>query len=229
MTGLAWDSATADVKDKSIPCPSCQSQLSVPWTAMSEPTKAVTDASLPGIIDGMLSTGTGYCDKDLSAPCPSCKTVITHERLRAGKFCADVRELLANDTPMSGTMLGTDGLPDRAFGQRDVLFKYVTQPPNNILRDGLGAKMLASTKSEGDGFGESMEAVRDIIEAAMQDKAYMRKVRGSASHRLTRAEKIGIRRMMSRYWDNSSPFALDLVGAVVRQGSFIEKMHNIDW
>ncbi|TKA56758.1 hypothetical protein B0A55_11287, partial [Friedmanniomyces simplex] len=37
------------------------------------------------------------------------------------------------------------------------------------------------------------------------------------------------RRMMSRYWENSSPFALDLVGAVVRQGSFIEKMHNIDW
>ncbi len=32
-----------------------------------------------------------------------------------------------------------------------------------------------------------------------------------------------------RYWDNSSPFALDLVGAVIRQGSFIEKMHNIDW
>ena len=47
--------------------------------------------------------------------------------------------------------------------------------------------------------------------------------------RLVRGEKIGVRRMMSRYWENSSPFALDLVGAVLRQGSFIEKMHNIDW
>ena len=35
--------------------------------------------------------------------------------------------------------------------------------------------------------------------------------------------------MMSRYWENSSPFAIDLVGAVIRQGSFVEKMHHIDW
>ncbi len=34
---------------------------------------------------------------------------------------------------------------------------------------------------------------------------------------------------MSRYWENSSVFALDLVGAVIRQGTFIEKMHSIDW
>ncbi|KAK3676397.1 hypothetical protein LTR78_003673 [Recurvomyces mirabilis] len=229
MTGLKWDSASSDVKDKSIVCPSCQSQLSVPWTAMSEPTRAVTESTLPDIIDGMLSTGTGYCDKDLLASCPSCKTTVTHERLRAGKFCSDIKKLLNNDTPMGGTMLGTSGLPGKAAGQRDILFKYVTLPPNNILRDGLGGKLLASTKAEGDGFSESMQGIRDVIEAATQDKAYMRKVRGSASHRLTRAEKIGIRRMMSRYWDNSSPFALDLVGAVVRQGSFIEKMHNIDW
>ncbi len=35
--------------------------------------------------------------------------------------------------------------------------------------------------------------------------------------------------MMSRYWENSSIFAIDLVGAVIRQGAFIEKMHAIDW
>lgn len=35
--------------------------------------------------------------------------------------------------------------------------------------------------------------------------------------------------MMSRYWENSSIFALDLIGAVIRQGTFIEKMHSIDW
>ena len=35
--------------------------------------------------------------------------------------------------------------------------------------------------------------------------------------------------MLSRYWENSSPFALDLVGAVLRQGVFVQKMHDIDW
>ncbi|KAI9924749.1 hypothetical protein MW887_006605 [Aspergillus wentii] len=43
------------------------------------------------------------------------------------------------------------------------------------------------------------------------------------------ADRMTFRRMMSRYWDNESPFALDLVGAVIRQGSFIQKMDNIDW
>lgn len=35
--------------------------------------------------------------------------------------------------------------------------------------------------------------------------------------------------MMSRYWNNRSVFGIDLVGAVTRQGTFIEKMHNIGW
>lgn len=36
--------------------------------------------------------------------------------------------------------------------------------------------------------------------------------------------------MMARYWDNSSEiFALDLVGAVIRQGTFVQKMDRIDW
>ena len=34
---------------------------------------------------------------------------------------------------------------------------------------------------------------------------------------------------MSRFWNNPGPFALDLVGAVIRQGSFTEKMAGIDW
>lgn len=34
---------------------------------------------------------------------------------------------------------------------------------------------------------------------------------------------------MSRYWENFSPFALDLCGAVMRQGIFAEKMCKLDW
>lgn len=35
--------------------------------------------------------------------------------------------------------------------------------------------------------------------------------------------------MMAHYWENFSPFALDLAGAVLRQGVFTAKMHQIDW
>jgi hypothetical protein len=40
---------------------------------------------------------------------------------------------------------------------------------------------------------------------------------------------ISFRKMMSRFWPNPSPFALDLVGAVILQGSFIGKLAVIDW
>ena len=68
-----------------------------------------------------------------------------------------------------------------------------------------------------------------MIQLALKDKGYLQKIRGIATPRMSRGEKVAIRKMMSRYWDNSCSFALDLVGAVIRQGSFVEKMHNIDW
>jgi hypothetical protein len=35
--------------------------------------------------------------------------------------------------------------------------------------------------------------------------------------------------MMSRYWENPSIFALELGGAVIRQGVFVDKMRSLDW
>lgn len=71
--------------------------------------------------------------------------------------------------------------------------------------------------------------IRAEIEHFLKDTSHIKLVNHSRSRILKRAERIAVRRMMSRYWDNSSIFALDLVGAVIRQCSFIEKMHSIDW
>lgn len=70
--------------------------------------------------------------------------------------------------------------------------------------------------------------IRTQIEKGLGDKEMLEKARGGIFPP-SREEKAAIRKMMSRYWSNSSMFALDLVGAVIRQGSFIEKMHAIDW
>lgn len=76
----------------------------------------------------------------------------------------------------------------------------------------------------------TVDKIRKLIEEAIANTSVVRKVNQSTfTSTLRRTEKIATRRMMSRYWENSSIFALDLVGAVVRQGSFIEKMHAIDW
>lgn len=76
----------------------------------------------------------------------------------------------------------------------------------------------------------SLNSVRNLLERGLEDKKLLRKVKGSYYHGKPKLEeKVAVRRMMSRYWNNSSMFALDLTGAVIRQGSFIEKMHALDW
>lgn len=67
-----------------------------------------------------------------------------------------------------------------------------------------------------------VESIRDEIEQEIQKKALSRT-------RLTTKQRVAVRKMMSNYWDNSSPFSINLIGAVIRQGTFIEKMHSIDW
>ncbi|KAL8800370.1 MAG: hypothetical protein Q9182_005225 [Xanthomendoza sp. 2 TL-2023] len=78
-----------------------------------------------------------------------------------------------------------------------------------------------------------MNDVREMIEDGLEDKEVLRAIFQKAHAKpwlkSSREEKFALRRMMSRYWSNSSMFAVDLVGAVIRQGTFIEKMHAIDW
>ena len=79
----------------------------------------------------------------------------------------------------------------------------------------------------------SVTKVSDIkskFEAVFQKLGTLQKAQGTVSRaRVYRDERIAIRKMMGCYWGNGSMFSMDLVGAVIRQGSFVEKMHAIDW
>nr|POE65285.1 glycine-rich domain-containing protein 2 [Quercus suber] len=232
MTGRPWKNV-AESDSILLNCPDCLAETEIRWTTCPVPIErhtATTFKAISEILDRKLSEGAGFCDKDLLADCPSCDNRITHESLKAGKFLRDVDSLLERRLPMGGTILGMWGIPGEVAGQKDATFQGFTEFPNNLLLAGLGKDFVSTRKLIRDAQGDlSMEGVRSSIENASQDRTYMRKVRSSVSSRLQRSEKIALRRMMSRYWENSSTFALDLVGAVVRQGSFIEKMHGIDW
>lgn len=69
----------------------------------------------------------------------------------------------------------------------------------------------------------TMNDVRKIIEDGLEAKVVLRmafqKVHARALLKGSREERFAVRKMMSRYWSNSSMFALDLVGAVIRQGN----------
>ena len=103
--------------------------------------------------------------------------------------------------------------------------------PNRLIKLGLSSSLLECTDVQ-QNKTTTVNEIRTELETALLNRSLVQKATQRAFSRtgkLLRGERVAVRRMMSRYWDNSSVFALDLVGAVIRQGSFIEKMSSIDW
>ena len=234
-TGLPWDNL-ADNELKIVHCPFCNEKKSVEWTqcgnhALKGPGEGFrSHEALLDAVDDCMGKGRGFCDPGFSSTCGKCKYHYTHERLRVGKFVTDVQRLLDNDIPMGGTVFGDKGIPWQAFGETDRNMSWIDRTPNELVKTKLSPGIMAvNNVKRVKSSHESLNDIRELMEIIMNNKNDMREVRGSGSHNMMRFERVAIRRMMSRYWDNSSPFAMDLVGAVIRQGQFVEKMHNIDW
>ncbi|SMQ53689.1 unnamed protein product [Zymoseptoria tritici ST99CH_3D7] len=227
LTSQSWDSLAPDTAQESfkvVPCPSCCARNSVPWTIVDQSRsypfyKLTEDMHDKDILlkntDEIVSSGSGYCDKGFYHVCNYCGTLFDHEHLRAARILNDIGLLRDQDLPMRGTLLGVKGIPWRAFGVKDDALDEFNVP----LRRELGFHLR-------DKKAPSMNRLRQDLEAAFKDRAIMRV---SLDLPAPKTIKISVRKTMARYWDNSSAFALDLNGAVIRQGSFIEKMHNIDW
>lgn len=209
-----------DQDSKTFTCGKCSRAMSVPWTAGS------------GYIEKQseFAAGFGFADKDFAARCEDCKTYYNHDVLRVEKFRRDVSLIWEQDCPLPGTVTSVEGLLPVCRADTDVLQCY---SPNWLM--GPARFCYLETAWELSTYPEdapTMQTVRNGLEKALSDIAVQAQLIVArrykpAKHKLR--EKFAMRRMMSRYWYNSSPFALDLVGAVIRQGSFIEKMHNIDW
>ena len=209
-TGLRWNNIEDDNHKKLI-CPTCAATISVLWTE-----NAIWLSS------NEMNRGTGYVDAGFITACTNCETPLCHDFLRVQKFKNDMQLCIRSDLPMPGTVLSNDGKPEppqiyRPNGPNNYF-------PNLILKGGLDetlSPILANPES-------TIDEVKSVIEKAIGDRLFLATIKG-VRLRLLPKERVAVRRMMSRYWYNSSPFALDLAGAVIRQGSFVEKMHNIDW
>lgn len=233
-TGYAWNSLH-DPPNLTLECPGCSRSLSVPWTTCTAGS-IWTDRS--GV------TGQGFSERQFRVRCASCNVAVDHELLRAQKFRRDTQRLLLKDVPMPGTILSIDGKNARDcpseiqthtefhLGRPELSNQDKHEPklfPNRLIKNWLAKTIVAETDPRLSP-SATVDKIRKLIEEAIADHSIVRKVNQSTfPNRLQRTEKIATRRMMSRYWENSSIFALDLVGAVIRQSSFIEKMHAIDW
>ncbi|KAL5313115.1 hypothetical protein ACEPPN_019542 [Leptodophora sp. 'Broadleaf-Isolate-01'] len=223
-TGRAWDNID-DVDIKHIMCPRCSAGCDIPWTTCGLPENNI-DTWQRGLF------GKGFGEADFSFYCQSCGGEINHDALRVAKFKKDAEMLLLRDWPMGGTILhGKSGVP-RSIPDTD-WNSFGGTFPNRLVKRELRTKIVELLpRYAGRGYN-SMTDVRSMIETAISNPDVVRKInRKLATGRggkCTPEDRLAIRKMMARYWDNSKPFSMDLGGAVIRQGTFIDKMHGLDW
>lgn len=108
--------------------------------------------------------------------------------------------------------------------------KYGVTFPNRLVASVIKNQILALLSENPDLDKKlTMKDVRDIIESGIEALIKAGSKPGHVKPNVSPGERLAIRKMMSRYWENSSIFALELGGAVLRQSIFVEKMHKIDW
>lgn len=184
--------------------------------------------------------GQGYGDGDLKHQCQKCSLLLTHDVLRLSKFYLDTKLLATQDQAMPGTIIDPkSGLPKLVSKDNDDrLF------PSRLIRRGLLVEIAETLKPGAvtTGPGASMSLVKDLVENAtaeytsgktlrrVDDKRGLSKLKDVATpKKLSLAARRQTRKMMSRYWQNWSFAALDLSGAILRQGVFSEKMCKVSY
>ncbi|PGH30144.1 hypothetical protein GX50_07078 [[Emmonsia] crescens] len=214
MAGIPWDNIL-DSPAKLIKCPGCLTTIQAEWE--SKEWKLDT-------LESPFKHSDGYADKDFRKICPNCSLVILHSTLQVGQFRHDMARLQLYQTPMPGTLLSLNGLPKNTKHERHENM----QLPNKIISKVLHNNLLDQTDFYKNPTA-TIETIRDYFEYSFKKERRLYAPAELPSPPGTRQENIAFRRLLSRYWGNSLIFGLDLVGAVIRQGTFITKMDTIGW
>ncbi|KAI1313986.1 hypothetical protein F5Y03DRAFT_380844 [Xylaria venustula] len=218
-TARKWDNVDDSFIKTLPPCLTCGTRNGVPWT-----TCGMAEGSQdrpPSLI------GLGYGDAEFSTSC-TCGMKLTRDYLEVSKLITDVKALVAHGQPMPGTILDNKtGMAEQLPQPGATKDRYQRTFPNRLIRYNLRTQLYDPPPA-------SMDNVRRIIERGLADPEVIRRaesvpVTNRKRYRLGQGARVHVRKMMSRYWGNSSPFALELGGAVVRQGIFTEKMYKMDW
>jgi hypothetical protein len=205
-----------DPPTKQVNCPCCGRLNYVPWTK-----------PFLGTLSEPFRFNQGYADDAFTDICVGCQHVIDHGRLKVAKFRKDLEATLYENLPMPGSFTNLQGIPEGSSTEtnhgalRDMLF------PTRVLQVA-GRDLMDFTDGRVDRC-QTIAQLRNQIDVTLWNKKILKQTHGAYIDTLRRGEGIQLRRMMSRYWENLGPFALDLVGAVIRQGTFVDKMDQIDW
>lgn len=221
-THRAWN-VVDEPEVKHLKCPRCKKNLAIPWTTCALPEKLVGNAR-PGLV------GNGYGEKDFSYFCEECGGEIDHDMLRVAKFKKDSESLILNDFPMPGTLIfGTTGVPEIIRPEEKADFHGTF--PNRLITKELKSKIIELCQPYGP--KATMTDVREMIEGTITSTSAVRNINSKPAvgrgGKLNRQERLSVRKMMSRYWVSHTIFGMELGGAVIRQGEFVNKMRGLDW
>ncbi|KAG1808580.1 uncharacterized protein BJ212DRAFT_1381845 [Suillus subaureus] len=147
------------------------------------------------------SNGMGYAQSNFSVKC-ECAGLITKELLGLYKFAKNIVERTAPDKYLAGTL-------------HTPLSTYDTRRGDTIKKRVLSSHIIFKKKN-------ASNPVRQILINVRYDATRMRTVLNK--HLKPRL----LNKIMGAYTDDRV-FSLDLVGAVLRQASFVEKMDNLGW
>ncbi|KAJ5156161.1 Protein of unknown function DUF1399 [Penicillium capsulatum] len=214
---VSWDNLH-DPPTKEIECPRCQVMNPVMWT----------EGGIGDSINEAFKDCTGYADRSFSKKCKLCAGEIDHDRLRVAKFRKDLLNLMQGERPMPGSVFNLNGIPEGPPKRANPVHWQSMMFPHRMLL-AVGKDLAAFTDPRLDRC-KNIDNLRSELETKLRDRKALSVVHGGSFKGGVRPmEKVHFRRMMSRYWENFSPFALDLVGAVIRQGTFVQKMDSLDW
>ncbi|KAG7447834.1 uncharacterized protein BT62DRAFT_948034, partial [Guyanagaster necrorhizus] len=151
-------------------------------------------------------TGSGYLQQEFTTTCPGCRLRITKKKLSFHKL---VKDLVGSSDVLSGT-LHTPYNIDNSSRARAIKSRILEMRPPAFRK--------------GDAITEQEWAV-DIQEKMNYS---MQKLQSIMGQRMRIHGGQLLPRIMSAYED-AKIFSLDLVGAVLRQGSFVNKMDKLGW
>nr|UWK20117.1 hypothetical protein TPOLY_g2 [Trichoderma polysporum] len=252
-TGRRWRNRK-DVMTKIVECPFCQRNNEVPWTTCGMEDNVEGD-DFTGLIgngygDGKFSHKCPSCQQENYKELLSVSKFVADASALLEKSVPMPGTIL--DPQFGRPQLVVEGIAGvrlpRTFPNRMIKLELrsaildLIKPPVQTVEKPQEIKSKDKGKSKNKSKSKdkekppdrlSMKAVRNMIQDTLASVEKIRNIDSDkgffARYQTHPWARIAIRKMMSRYWQNFSPFALDLCAAAMRQGSFIEKMVNIDW
>ncbi|KAH9832601.1 uncharacterized protein C8Q71DRAFT_777258 [Rhodofomes roseus] len=169
----------------------------------------------PNAAPYLTAEGTGYAQQGFKLTCSRCSLVIDKPALAMDKLAQDLVEDHNDlDAKMDAYLPGTLRSPtDNAYTKRAIQVKERIVQFDRLRRPKECTREDWKRKIKED-FGYSITNVHTTLR--------------SAPPRALGLLKRMLDRIMCAYTDDS-PFSIDLVGAVIRQGSFTSKMHVFGW